>query len=160
MHENFLQTLQTHRAAICTRWDVLLRAEPASSPLANPDTLVHLMPWTLDHLATELRRPRLRRRPDSSLSPPVCPCGYNPLLRYFATAERALVETLFVNTRSLAELTPIVRETGLHELKLALARLAHGEIESFCAVCQRRNTAASTPASASAANPSSRPVAH
>ena len=159
MHENFLQALQTHRDAICARWEILLRAEPVTSPLANPDTLVHLMAWTLDHLATELRRPRLRRRSDPT-GTPICPCGHNPLLRYFATAEHALVESLFVDGRGLTELPSLVRETGLQELKLALSHLARGEIESFCAVCQLRQGHTSSGPACPKERVSERPLAH
>lgn len=151
MHETFLHTLQTNRGALCARWEVLLRAEPVSSPLANPDTLVHLMSWTLDHLVAELKRPRLRRRPDGQTKAPPCPCGRNPLLRYFATAERAIIETLFVNGVEIERLDPIERDAGLQELKIVLAHLARGEIESFCAVCQHTRPAASAHAPMSTA---------
>lgn len=141
MHESLLRALQTHRSTLCARWETLLRAEPVSSPLGNPDALVYLMDWTLDRLLAEVRQPRVNRRQDRGDLACICPCGRNPLLRYFATAERALVETLFVVGQELAHLGTYAREAGLEELKMQLTAIARSEIESFCAVCQQAQVA-------------------
>lgn len=138
MHERILHALKTHRPALLARWEMLLRAEDVATPLGNPDTLVHLMHWSLDCLDRELARPRLRRRPTGRPSASDCACGRNPLLRYFATAERALVETLFVNSAELEGLDSLAREAGLHELKRTLNHISHAEIESLCSVCRHR----------------------
>jgi hypothetical protein len=137
MHESFLRALQMHRPTLRARWEVLLRAEPINSPLGNPDALVHLMDWTLDRLFAEARRPRLRRQTSRSGLGTHCPCQRNPLLAYFATAERALVETLFVVGREFQHLDVYAREIGLEELKLHLAAIARSEIDTLCTVCQQ-----------------------
>ena len=141
MHESFLRTLQSHRPTLRERWETLLRAERASSPLANPDSLIYLMDWTLDRLFEELRRPVLHRR-GSSLNTPSrnrdCECGMNPLLAYFATAEQAMIETLFIADENSFGLSPLERTAGLEELKRAFHEVAKHEIEAFCSVCQHQ----------------------
>jgi len=141
MHESLLRALQTHRPTLCARWETLLRAEPVNSPLGNPDALVYLMDWTLDRLFAEVRQPRMGRRHGRGEITSSCPCGRNPLISYFATAERALVETLFVVGQELAHLGTYAREAGLEELKMHLTAIARSEIESFCAVCQQAQVA-------------------
>ena len=138
MHESFLCALTQHRPTLRSRWEHLLRAERISSPLANPDTLVYLMDYTLDRLLDELRNPRVRRRRAREERAP-CPCGRNPLLAYFHAAEQAIVETLFV-TDGPARLPPEERETSLEALKIALRDVGRHDIEAFCAVCQHANT--------------------
>jgi len=135
MHESFLRALTQHRPTLRSRWEQLLRAERISSPLANPDTLVYLMDYTLDRLLDELRNPRARRRRGKHERSP-CPCGRNPLLAYFQTAEQAIVETLFV-TDGPASLPHVEREHSLEALKVAIRDVGRQEIEAFCAVCQR-----------------------
>jgi hypothetical protein len=136
MHESFLRALQIHRPTLRARWEALLRAEPVNSPLGHPDALVHLMDWTLDRLLAESRRPRLRRHAGRGSLSGLCPCQRNPLLAYFATAERALVETLFVAGGEMPDLDSYAREAGLEELKLHLTAIARAEIETLCTVCQ------------------------
>jgi hypothetical protein len=137
MHESFIRALIQHRPALRTRWEGLLRAERISSPLANPDTLVFLMDYTLDRLFDELAHPRFRRRRTRDERPP-CPCGRNPLLAYFHTAEQAAVETLFVAEGELETISPEERSASLEGLKLAIREVGRREIESFCAVCQHQ----------------------
>ena len=144
MHDSVLRALQTHRTTLRHRWERLLRAAPVTSPLANPDSLIYLMDWTLDRLLDELRAPLTRKRTVSRTHTPaseraVCPCGLNPLLAYFSTAEQAIVETLFVADGDLNVLGPIEREASLGELKAVFSHVARREIESFCAVCQRNH---------------------
>lgn len=141
MHDSFLRALQTHRPNLRERWEVLLRAERVTSPMANPDALVHLMDWTLDRLFDELRNPRLRRSNHARSRPERlgCVCGLNPLLAYFATAEQALVETLFLSDGELASLAALERSASLEDLKQAMHEVARREIDSFCAVCQNKD---------------------
>lgn len=141
MHDNLLRTLQGLRPTILERWEVLLRAEPITSPLANPDSLVYLMNWTLDRFLAVLRGPLARRRISERGSnklayieeSKLCACKMNPLLAYFATAEQALVQTL------LPTLEPREREGVLSSVRLAMQAVAKREIDTFCAVCQRRH---------------------
>jgi hypothetical protein len=141
MNDNLQHTLQGLRPTILERWEVLLRAEPVSSPLANPDSLVYLMGWTLDRFFTALRGPLSRRRitdrgsnkAEISDVRELCVCKMNPLLAYFATAEQALIQT------ALPILQPRERESALSAVRLAMQVVAKREIDTFCAVCQRRH---------------------
>jgi hypothetical protein len=144
MNDNLLRTLQGLRPTLLERWEVLLRAEPVTSPLANPDSLVYLMGWTLDRFFTALRGPLSRRRITGRGSNraslveerELCACKMNPLLAYFATAELALIQA------ALPILQPRERESVLLTIRLALQVVAKREIDTFCAVCQRRHTPA------------------
>jgi hypothetical protein len=141
MHDSFLHALLTQRSNLIQRWEELLRAERVTSPLADPDSLVHLMNWTLDSLFSELKQPQYRRHRDRSTrgNPRQhCICGLNPLLGYFATSEQAITELLFVSEQSLAFLGPTELSSSLIDLKTALNEVARREIESFCAVCQSK----------------------
>jgi len=141
MNDNLQRTLQGLRPTILERWEALLRAEPVSSPLANPDSLVYLMGWTLDRFFTAMRGPLSRRRitdrgsnkTEISDVRELCVCKMNPLIAYFATAELALVQT------ALPILQPRERESALSAVRLAMQVVAKREIDTFCAVCQRRN---------------------
>ena len=137
MHESFIRALFRHRPTLRTRWEALLRAERINSPLDNPDTLVFLMDYTLDRLFDELRVARQRRRRARDERPP-CPCGRNPLLAYFQTAEQAIIETLFLDDGELSAVAPDDRNESLEELKQAIRDVGRREIESFCAVCQHQ----------------------
>lgn len=109
--------------------------------MAHPDTLVHLMDWTLDRLFDELNQPHFRRPLENGAPRSVglgCVCGKNPLLTYFSTAELAIVETLLVDEEDLADIDGFERSNSLDQLKAALHAVARREIDSFCAVCQSR----------------------
>lgn len=148
MHDNLLRTLQGLRPTILEQWEVLLRAEPVTSPLANPDSLVYLMGWTLDRFLATLRGPLARRRlsecgsnkPAYIEEKELCACKMNPLLAYFATAEQALIQAV------LPTLQPREREAVLSAVRLAMQAVAKREIDTFCAVCQRRPDSAASPA--------------
>lgn len=148
MHDNLLRTLQGLRPTILEQWEVLLRAEPVTSPLANPDSLVYLMGWTLDRFLATLRGPLARRRlsecgsnkPAYIEEKELCACKMNPLLAYFATAEQALIQAV------LPTLQPREREAVLSAVRLAMQAVAKREIDTFCAVCQRRPDSAVSPA--------------
>lgn len=149
MHDTLLRTLQGLRPTILERWEALLRAEPVTSPLANPDSLVYLMGWTLDRFFSALRGPLARRRlsergsnnkPAYIEESQLCACKMNPLLAYFATAEQALIQT------ALPTLQPHERESALSAVRLAMQAVAKREIDTFCAVCQRRPDSSSSAA--------------
>lgn len=140
MQADLIATLADRRFMIRTRWEALLRADHACSPLADPDALVHLIDWTLSEFERTLRGLPTRRRPLRPLSRADldCPCGKNPLLVYFAAGEQALQESLILAQATRSELTAMQRDAELHELNLALRHIAGREIGSFCALCQFR----------------------
>ena len=136
-----MTALSARRPQVRARWEDLLRAERASTPLANPDALVHLIDWTLDEVFRTLNSLPTRRRPLRSITRTDmdCPCGRNPLLTYFAAGEQALQESLVLSQASCASLEPLERDSALHELNLALRHIARREIGAFCSLCQLRN---------------------
>lgn len=135
-----MQALRALRFQTRTRWEALLRTEPTNSPLAHPDSLVHLLDWTLDEIFRALDRPAGHRRA-ARLAVDYrhhCPCGRNPLLAYFAAGEQAMREALILAQSAMTNLSPVERDVGLEELNLVLAQISRQEIEAFCGVCQHR----------------------
>ncbi|GAB1488607.1 hypothetical protein MASR2M8_10530 [Opitutaceae bacterium] len=137
MHEFLACALATHRPRLLQRWDQSLRALPPSSALAHPDSLVHLMPTTLDRLHSALAAHAVRRRSTPSAA---CACGMNPLVTFFITAETALIDTLFIEEPAWARLSRTQREVGLALLRATLHTIANDDIEAFCSLCQMRGT--------------------
>ncbi len=141
MQSTLVQALRAQRPRILRRWTVLLRAEGATTPLAHPDTLVHLIDWTFDEvlrgLATGSRqRPAARKfrahpRPD-------CACGRNPLLHFFIAGEQALLEALVLAQSADPRLQPVERDRALTELHLRIRALARAEVSTLCSLCQHR----------------------
>jgi hypothetical protein len=132
-----LQALEAQRACIRSNWEYLLRLERASSPLANPDTLVHLLDYTLNGIFQGLRTGTHRRAAVRDLES-LCPCGRNPLLAYFAAGRQALREALVLAQTLSPELTAQQRDDALVCLEQVFGHIARAEIEMFCAVCQFR----------------------
>lgn len=135
-----LQALARRAPAIRARWADLLRVERASSPLANPEALVHLIDWTLRVVLRRLQAPGTRRRPrhPHAWPEPGCPCGRNPLRAHFAAGEQALLEALVLCQAEGPHPSPAERDAALQELNLAFRHLAHREMAAFCALCLRR----------------------
>jgi hypothetical protein len=146
MHEANLDALRSARALFRARWDFLLRAQPVHSPMGHPDTLTHLMDWTLDDIFDRLRKGRLPTtiHSDPSNFPPqpanYCPCGANPLLNYFICLRRAFLEWVEHESFPLLGLSPQERDGCVFEFLYTLETVAEREIQSFCAVCQQRKT--------------------
>lgn len=149
MQASLLLEFRARRFSIRARWEVLLRAEPVTTPLGNPDALVHLIDTTMEELLSTLDRhvhagrtnfPPVARPKEAS-----CPCGRNPLLAYFAAAEQALREGLILAQAASAPIDPAERDLSVRELDLALSNLARREIEAFCGVCQFRHLALPAP---------------
>jgi hypothetical protein len=140
VQDALMTALATRRPQIHARWEALLRAEKASTPLANPDALVHLIDWTLDEIFRTLQSLPARRRPLRTLTRADidCPCGRNPLLTYFAAGEQALQESLVLSQAACHPLEPLERDTALDELNLALRHIARREVGAFCSLCQLR----------------------
>lgn len=138
MTPDHLGDLRARSVGIQERWKTLLRLEPVSGPLANPDALVHLIPETLERIFELLAKPA--RVPISILAAkacvPKCDCGNNPYLAYFVAAEQAFVEAAVLQQ---SELAPAERRPGeVAEVMLAVRRLARMEIDTFCGACVHR----------------------
>lgn len=143
MREDLVRALRSQLPQIRERWEALLHAEPVNTPLAYPDTLIHLLDWTLEQLFEGLANLSLPRRtgrrptcPDYRLD---CACGRNPLLTYFIAGDQAMREALVLAQAAAPTLDPIERDASLHELDWVFRHIAHREIDSFCGVCQYRD---------------------
>ena len=140
MRRQFLHTLSGLRPMIKTCWEVLLRAEPPASALGNPDTLVFMMDATLDAFFAAAHSPGPRRwlAHHPLLCGPLdetCPCGRNPLLRYYVTGEQALLAIAAKAVQDLADTPPTAEEPLLAEVELTFHYLAQYELQTFCDLC-------------------------
>jgi hypothetical protein len=140
VQSDLIAALATRRPGIRDRWEALLRADRACSPLADSDALVQLIDWTLTEFERTVRGLPTRRR---ALRPPGrydldCPCGQTPLLVYFAAGEQALQESLVLAQADRPGLNALQCDAELQELNLTLRHIARREISSFCALCQLR----------------------
>jgi len=126
---------------IKTCWEVLLRAEPPASALGNPDTLVFMMDGTLDAFFAAARSPGprrwLARHPLlCGALDETCPCGRNPLLRYYLTGEQALLAIAAKVLNDLEDLPAPASDQLLAEVQLTFHYLAQYEIQTFCDLCR------------------------
>lgn len=141
MEESLVQLLRTRRPQIRERWETLLRVERANTALAHPDTLVHLLDWSLDEVLRTLPLRTLPLRSSGRAHAGLradCSCGRNPLLHFFIAGEQALLETLVIAQAELPRLDPIRRDRAVTELYLVVRGLARAEVASFCSLCQHR----------------------
>lgn len=141
VEKELLRLLQARRTEIRARWNELLHTEAASSPLAHPDTLVHLIDWSLAEILATIEGPASRRQcaPKSfEAVRALCPCGRNPLLAMFQAGEQAVIEGLILSQVASPAGSPAVRSQALAEVQAAVRTVAAMEVESFCAVCQYR----------------------
>jgi hypothetical protein len=141
MRRQFLERLTDLRPMIKTCWEVLLRAEPPASALGHPDTLVFMMDATLDAFfaAARSRGPRrwLAHHPLlCGTLEETCPCGRNPLLRYYITGEQAVLAIAAKTLSDLADPPCPADEQLLAEVRLTFHYLAQVEVQTFCDLCR------------------------
>src|SRR4051812_25982577 len=97
MQESILFALVDTRQNLRAMWEKQLRSEPVRSPMANPDSLVYLMEWTLSEFFAELRNgsdgPHAEAVPVEGPGnyEAICGCKGNPFLNYFGSARKALI---------------------------------------------------------------------
>lgn len=141
MDERTLHALESQAPELHERWENLLRVEPVNTPLGQPEALKHMIDFSLNTLFAALHTPHAPKRRNLksvrewTADPKICPCGKNPLIAYFVAGEQALLETLILVQASQPDCLE-TRTAAVYEAKLALANLAHREIETFCALCQ------------------------
>ena len=140
MQTEILTALAAHRAEVRVQWYRLLLLEPVSSPLAQPDTLVHLMASTLAEFfaAVPVWVPDPAAGAAAGSAVPACPCGRNPYLAYFATGRQALREALVVAQAATAGLTAAARDASLLCVEQVFGAIARREIALFCSLCRLR----------------------
>lgn len=150
MQEELAHALHARRPQIRERWEALLRVERACSPLAHPDSLVHLVNWALDEVIAILRQA------DSGAAPVLdpaeeCLCGRNPYAGFFRAGEQSIMEALIlVQVEHAASLNPKDRDRAAAELAAALRGIRNREVSSFCSLCQHRPALEARAASARA----------
>lgn len=167
MQQCFVAELSGRRHVLRGAWERKLRAEPVTSPLANPDTLVLLMDRTLDELLTELRK---RCAPQAGLetnngsvrAPPRggCLCGLNPLLAYFRVGAAVLSANCLRADFRRAVPDETAFNRCLAEAMMVWQTIAQREIRSFCNLCQTEISRAGRERDAPCARPetSAQPV--
>jgi len=139
MDTALLRAMTEHRPSIRAQWENLLRLDRGTSPLARPDTLVHLINTTLDEVYASLPDWSPRRHP-CRMGEPACPCGGSPFLAYFAAGRQALNEGLVTVQAQVPGLTASARDLAFACVDQVFSRIARREIESFCGVCQLRRS--------------------
>ncbi|MEO6995714.1 MAG: hypothetical protein ABI273_19065 [Lacunisphaera sp.] len=144
METAVIRALEVQRPAIRLQWESLLRLEPVSSPLAQPDLLVRLLDQTLDEIFVLLRAWSSRRHPTRTPAPG-CPCGRNPLLAYYTAGQQALREALVMIQAGTPALMVADRDDAFICLDQVFQHIARREIEAFCALCQFRIDPPCTP---------------
>ena len=127
MQEFLLRTLRTHRSAIRTRWEALLRIEKVNTPLGNPDALVYLFDRTLDDIFAALRH----AHPVKSSAGAVHGSVKNPLMNYFVAGEQALLEALVLAQAESRALDPAQRDADVAQLKEVMHTIAQREIDTL-----------------------------
>ena len=141
MKKAYLEALESHRAEIKRKWEILLRAAPATTPLGNPDALVYLMDESLGQLFSLFRSRSAhawldRHPPATRLIGTNCHCRLNPLINYFIAGQAALAFAAQDVPRTRHHLDDVAATACIDELLLTFRLLAHREIHAFCEVCQ------------------------
>ncbi len=137
----YLEALESHRAEIKRKWEVLLRAAPPTTPLGNPDALVYLMDESLAQLFSLFRSRSARtwlshHPPATRLLDTNSHCRLNPLINYFIAGQAALAFAAQSVPRSRHHLDDVAATACVDELLVTFRLLAHREIHAFCEVCQ------------------------
>ena len=141
MKKAYLEALESHRADVKRKWEILLRAAPATTPLGNPDMLVYLMDESLGQLFSLFRSKSAhawltRHPPATPLIGTSCHCRLNPLINYFIAGQAALSFAAQAVPRNQHHLDDVAATGCIDELLMTFRFLAHREIHAFCEVCQ------------------------
>jgi hypothetical protein len=141
MSPEFLSALRTRGAEIQDRWRTLLRIEPVSGPLANPEALQYLIPHAWKQVLLAVGKP-----PRAALSLaaaraqlPACNCGNNPYRAFFIAAEQAITEAAVLLQAD--QPASKRKESDVAEIVFAVRSLARSEIDTFCGACTHRGKA-------------------
>jgi hypothetical protein len=126
--------LQRQRAEIRRRWEILLRIERAPTPLALPDTLIHLFDHTFDEVLHGLTVPQ--RGTEEARPEPACAC--NPMRMYFIAFEQALMEALVLSQAADPAPSAEERTGGARTLSMTVRRIARRELALYDGLCQQK----------------------
>jgi len=140
MKKGFMEAIEGRRGEIKRKWELLLRAAPATTPLGNPDALVYLMDESLDQLFTlfhgRTSHPCSRAHLAAKGLGTDCHCRLNPLINYFISGQTALGFAAQEIPRSELRLDDVTTTACIDELIVVFRLLAHREIRAFCEICQ------------------------
>jgi hypothetical protein len=122
------------RIGIAADWMHLVREGPKGNPLAEPETMVHLVVPSLDRVLQGLQRqpaesPRAGELADIAWPPP-CECQRNPYREFYICGEQALARNLLVK-----EFLPV---SGYEELQAEFRNVALDDIRCFDSVWRKR----------------------
>ena len=136
----FLASVMAGRASIEEHWRTLLKIEPVSSPLANPEALQYLIPEALGEIFTRAASKRKAMSLESARAElPAFNCGNNPYRAFYLAGEQALTEAAVLLQ---AQQQPALRrESDLAALVYATRVAARSEIDAFCGACVHRGRA-------------------
>lgn len=120
----------------------MLKIEPVSGPLANPDMLQYLVPEVFEQILAKAEQlsGRVVSLESARAQLPACGCGRNPYRAFFTAAEQAMTEAGVLAQAMMDE-----RErdpADLARLVFAIRTLACDEIDTFCSACVHRGCAA------------------
>lgn len=141
MDKALLQALRTRRASIRRDWAVLLRGEPVTTALGDPDTLSLMIDRTLDDLFAALARRKAPAEAPSRSYDSVrheCACGRNPLLAYFLAGRQAFLDNLVLTQAESPDLDAERNRRAVDRVYDAVHALARREVSVFCALCRYR----------------------
>ena len=122
---NLVAQIEESRVGIAADWIRAVMAGPKGNPLAEPETMVHLVLPALDRLLVRLKSEGESTKPVAW--PPRCHCDRNPYREFYVRGESALIK----NRMLRANLT-----TGeIRKLRYVLRTVAAEDIRSFDSVC-------------------------
>lgn len=136
MTRELLAQLHRARPLIRRRWEELLRVEPVSSPLANPDAMAMFIPDSLADIDRALRGPfskRVAERGERHRATTI-DCGHNPYRAYFNAGEQALKEAVVLAQTACHADTSDPSAVG--EVGGIVQAVARPQINAFCRICR------------------------
>jgi hypothetical protein len=141
MSRHFISLLRWRKHDIEGHWRTLLKIEPASGPLGNPETLQYLIPEMCEKVFS--RAEQLSNRTitleQARLQLPSCTCGNNPYRAFFVAGEQAVTEAAILLESAGA---PDTRdEASVARLVYAVRSIAADEIDTFCGACLHHGVA-------------------
>jgi len=137
----FIHRLRWRKHHIEEHWRTLLKIEPCSGPLSNPETLQFLIPEMCERVFTkgEELSDRKISLEEAKLQLPACSCGNNPYRAFFVAGEQAITDAAILLS---ANLIPQERDAhAIGRLMFAVRSIAADEIDTFCGACVHHGVA-------------------
>lgn len=124
MDPNIIAQLQVNRVGIAADWMREVMAGPSGNPLAEPETMVHLVVPALERIMAQLGPVEpswwARLRLSATAWPPACQCDRNPFRDFYVRGEGALLDNVTVQrllgAGELAELQTVFRTVAMEDI--------------------------------------------